>query len=149
MHSNDCYTAGGPSKLTGFLTITDTRGKEVTNPLFEFDGCFDPGSDNTATGVFYPSLFAVTSTTLSPDASGKTNLKVNCGTGAHGCAGTVVATDGKVNLGSMPFKLKEECTGTMQLPAPLPAGSKEVAFEVRSTTGAGPSSLATVPVQRP
>ena len=68
---HDCCTAGGPSKLTGFLTSTDTRGKEVTNPLFEFDGCFDPGSDNTATGVFYPSLFAVTSTTLTPDASAR------------------------------------------------------------------------------
>ena len=47
VHSNDCYTAGGPSKLTGFLTMTDTRGREVTNPVFEFDGCFDPNGDNT------------------------------------------------------------------------------------------------------
>ena len=71
VHSNDCYTAGGPSKLTGFLTITDTRGREVTNPLFEFDGCFDPGADNSATGVFFPSLFAVTTTTLTPDDEGR------------------------------------------------------------------------------
>ncbi len=42
VHSNDCYTAAGPTKLTGFLTITDAHGKEVTNPAFEFDGCFDP-----------------------------------------------------------------------------------------------------------
>ena len=31
VHSNGCYTAGGPSKLVGFQTITDTRGREVTN----------------------------------------------------------------------------------------------------------------------
>ena len=42
VHSNDCYTAGGPSKLIGPSTITDTHGREVTNPVFEFDGCFDP-----------------------------------------------------------------------------------------------------------
>ncbi|GAA2113626.1 hypothetical protein GCM10009843_01500 [Nocardioides bigeumensis] len=26
VHSNDCYTASGPSKLTGFVTMTDTSG---------------------------------------------------------------------------------------------------------------------------
>jgi len=43
-HSNNCYTAGGPSKLVGLLTMTDKRGKDVQNPVFEFDGCFDPAS---------------------------------------------------------------------------------------------------------
>jgi hypothetical protein len=42
--SNACWTAAGPSKLIGLLTITDTRGRDVTNPVFEFDGCFDPGA---------------------------------------------------------------------------------------------------------
>jgi hypothetical protein len=42
--SNACWTAAGPSKLVGLLTITDTRGHEVTNPVFEFDGCFDPSA---------------------------------------------------------------------------------------------------------
>ena len=55
VHSNDCYTASGPSKLTGFLTITDARGREVTNPVFEFDGCFDPGGDNSRHRVVSPS----------------------------------------------------------------------------------------------
>ena len=41
VHSNDCYTAAGPSKLVGFLTITDKAGDDVDNPVFEFDGCFD------------------------------------------------------------------------------------------------------------
>ncbi|MEJ7834422.1 MAG: hypothetical protein WKF79_16025, partial [Nocardioides sp.] len=56
VHSNDCYTVSAPSKLTGFLTITDSQGREVTNPVFEFDGCFDPHGDNSSTGVSFPSL---------------------------------------------------------------------------------------------
>jgi hypothetical protein len=145
VHSNDCYTAGGPSKLTGFLTITDKHGKDVTNPLFEFDGCFDPKSDNT--GVDFPSLFAVTSPNLTPDASGHAGVSVTCGTGAQGCVGTVVATAGKKNLGSMPFKLKEEATGTLRLPKPIAAGTKEVTFTVLPTTGVGPPGPSTIPVQ--
>jgi hypothetical protein len=148
VHSNDCFTAGGPSKLTGFLTITDKHGKDVTNPLFEFDGCFDPNGDNTATGIYFPSLFAVTSPNLTPDAAGRAGVSVTCGTGSQGCAGTVVATAGKLNLGTMPFKLKEEATGTLRLPEPIPAGTKEVTFTVRPTTGVGPTGPATIPVQR-
>jgi hypothetical protein len=40
--SNSCYIAGGPSKLVGGATITDAHGRDVTNPVFEWDGCFDP-----------------------------------------------------------------------------------------------------------
>jgi hypothetical protein len=42
--ANSCYTAGGPSKLVGLVTITDTHGHDVPNPVFEFDGCFDPSA---------------------------------------------------------------------------------------------------------
>jgi hypothetical protein len=52
-HSNDCYTAGGPSKLIGLQTITDTRGNDVANPVFEFDSCFDPHGSNVPTGVAF------------------------------------------------------------------------------------------------
>jgi hypothetical protein len=38
------YVAGAPSKLVGLATITDTHGNDVTNPVFEFDGAFDPDS---------------------------------------------------------------------------------------------------------
>ncbi|MET7422462.1 hypothetical protein [Dactylosporangium sp. NPDC005555] len=38
------YVAGGPSKLVGPATITDTHGNDVPNPAFEFDGAFDPDS---------------------------------------------------------------------------------------------------------
>jgi hypothetical protein len=54
VHSNDCYTAGGPSKLVGLITITDTTGKDVDNPVFEFDSCFNPKSSNKPTGVNIP-----------------------------------------------------------------------------------------------
>jgi hypothetical protein len=50
-HSNDCYTAGGPSKLVGLQTITDTHSNDVPNPVFEFDSCFNPRSSNAPTGV--------------------------------------------------------------------------------------------------
>jgi hypothetical protein len=53
-HSNDCYTAGGPSKLIGLQTITDTHGNDVPNPVFEFDSCFDPHTSNAPTGVVIP-----------------------------------------------------------------------------------------------
>jgi hypothetical protein len=148
VHSNDCFTAGGPSKLTGFLTITDKHGNDVTNPLFEFDGCFDPNSDNTPTGVHFPSLFAVTSPNLTLDASGRTDVAVTCGTGARGCAGTVVVTAGNVDLGSIPFTLKEETTGRLRPPTPVPTDAKEVTFTVKPTTGVGPTGPATIPVQR-
>ncbi|MGR6320583.1 hypothetical protein Q2K19_22920 [Micromonospora soli] len=36
------YVAGGPSKLVGQATLTDTHGRDVPNPVFEFDGAFDP-----------------------------------------------------------------------------------------------------------
>jgi hypothetical protein len=42
--SNSCYTAGGPSKIIGLATITNTAGNDVPNPVFEWDGCFDPNS---------------------------------------------------------------------------------------------------------
>ena len=54
-HSNDCYTAGGPSKLVGLQTITDSHGTDVANPVFEFDSCFDPRGSNAPTGVAFAS----------------------------------------------------------------------------------------------
>jgi hypothetical protein len=54
VHSNDCYTAGGPSKLVGLITITDKHGNDVDNPVFEFDSCFDPNATNKPAGVTIP-----------------------------------------------------------------------------------------------
>jgi hypothetical protein len=147
VHSNDCYTASGPSKLTGFLTMADSKGREVTNPVFEFDGCFDPRGDNTATGIVFPSLLAVTSTTAAPAADGTTSVQVTCGTGDQGCSGSVAVTAGKVDLGTIPFDLQEESTGTLVVPEPVPHGAKELTFTVQPTTGVGPTSPVTLPVQ--
>src|SRR3954454_6146775 len=113
VHSNGCYTASGSTKLTGYLTITDKKGREVTNPVFEFDGCFDPHGDNAATGVVFPSLLNATSTTVTPDPQGRASIQVTCGTGDQGCAGTVAVTAGGTHLGTVPYDLQEESTGTV------------------------------------
>ncbi|HEY6796501.1 MAG TPA: hypothetical protein VI248_17635 [Kineosporiaceae bacterium] len=42
VNPNACYTAGAPTKLVGAATIQTPTGRWVTNPVFEFDGCFDP-----------------------------------------------------------------------------------------------------------
>ena len=149
VHSNDCYTAGGPSKLTGFLTMTDVQGRVVTNPVFEFDGCFDPNGDNAPTGVVFQSLLSVTSTTVSPDPDGHASIQVTCGSGDQGCAGRVVVSAGPERLGTMPIDLAEETTATLPLPTAVPSGTAEVTFAVHMTTGVGPSSPVTLPVQAP
>ncbi len=107
VHSNDCYTAGGPSKLTGYPTITDTRA-DVNNPLFEFDGCFDPNGDDTPTGASFPSAVNVATTSLNPGPDGTTTVELTCATGSGlGRAGTLAAKAGSTDLGSAPFKLSE------------------------------------------
>lgn len=147
VHSNDCFTAIGQTKLTGFLTLTDTRGREVTNPAFEFDGCFDPASDDSATGVHFPSLLAITSTGVTPDAEGRVGPLASCGTGSDGCAGTVSATAGGTRLGTVSFRMDEESTAPIRFPTPLPAGAKEVSFQVTATSGYTSSDPVTLPVQ--
>jgi hypothetical protein len=147
VHSNDCYTAAGPSKLTGFLNLTDKHGREVSNPVFEFDGCFDPAASNAATGVHYPSVLAISSPSVTPDARGHVAPQVTCGTGSNGCAGTITAMAGSTNLGTVPFKLKEESTAAILFPTPLPSGTKEVAFQVKATDGFSSADPITLPVQ--
>ena len=38
IHASDCWTASGPASLLGSFTITDTTGRDVTNPVNAFDG---------------------------------------------------------------------------------------------------------------
>lgn len=130
VHSNGCYTALGQTKLTGFLTMTDAQGREVTNPVFEFDSCFDPGSDNTPTGVIFPSLFTVTSTSLSRDADGKVAVQISCGTG-DGCKGTITGAAGDTSLGTTNFAMQEESTATLALPDAVPGGATEVTLTIQ------------------
>lgn len=149
VHSNDCWSAGGPTKLNGFLTMTDKSGNVVTNPVFEFDGCFDPNGDNTPTGVVFQSTLTITSTVLTPDAQGNTGLQVSCGSGDQGCVGSIRVSDGTNSLGSIPVNLKEESTATLQLPQAVPAGTTELVFTPMLTTGfqPDPPKPVTLPVQ--
>ena len=147
VHSNDCYTAGSPTKLTGYLTMTDAKGREVDNPVFEFDGCFDPHGDSSPTGTFFPSVLSVLSTTVEVDPQQHATLQLGCGTGAKGCAGTVTAVAGSARLGTVPFTLKEESTRTVTFPTPLPPGTKEVTFTVKGTTGVASGSPTTLSLQ--
>lgn len=149
VHSNDCYTVTGPSKIIGFLTMTDPRGREIPNPVFEFDGCFDPNGDNTATGVAFPSLLTVTSTSLTRDDEGRVGLQVSCGAGSDGCSGTMTAKAGGRDLGALPYSLQEQSTGTLTMPTSVPDGVNEVSFQLKSATGVGPTSPVSLPVQRP
>jgi len=149
VHSNDCFTAAGPTKLTGFLTITDASGDEVTNPAFEFDGCFDPSGDNTPTGNSFPSVLNIASTSLAPDARGRLTVQLTCGTGSDGCTGRVSAEAGKVDLGSASLAAKEESTTTVTFPTAVPQGASEVTVRVTTTSGVGPSGPVTLPVQGP
>jgi hypothetical protein len=143
VHSNGCYTAGGPSKLVGFQTITDTKGDEVNNPVYEFDGCFDPNGDNTPTGNEFPSLLNVTSTALLPDADNKISLQLSCGTGSSGCQGTVAAKAGDTDLGTVPVNIQEEQTTALYFPTPVPAGADSVTFTITVTKGIGPKGPVT------
>ena len=149
VHSNNCFTASSPSKLTGFVTMTDRRGVEVPNPVFEFDTCFDPSGPNRPTGVIFPSLLTITSTTLTADPQGRVGVQVTCGTGDQGCAGTVSASAGGRTLGSLHLGLREETTGTLLLPGRLPDRAGEVSVTVALETGFGPLKPVTIAVQQP
>jgi len=151
VHSNDCYTVSGPSKLTGFLTITDAQGREVTNPVFEFDGCFDPHGDDSPTGVSFPSLLSLTSTSLAPDDQGRVGVQVSCGPGSGGCSGTITARASGQDLGTVPFDVAEQATATLDVPTAVPAGASEMTFEVTTTTttGMGPAAAVSIVVQNP
>jgi len=148
VHSNDCYTAGGPSKLVGFQTISDRSGRTVNNPAYEFDGCFDPNGDNTPTGNSYPSVLQVTSTVLAVDADGRTGVQVSCGAGDQGCVGELTVTDGTTTFGTVPYDIKEQATPTLAVPVPVPADAKELTFSFTSTRGVAPPKPTTVPIQR-
>ena len=147
VHSNDCYTASSPSKLTGFRTLADTSGAEVINPVFEFDACFDPSSDNTATGVVFPSLLAVTSTVVAPAADGRAGVSLTCGTGERGCVGEIQVTSGRRALGTIEVDLDEESSVTLALPQAVPEDAGDLTLTARISPGFGPTSPITLPVQ--
>jgi hypothetical protein len=138
---------GAVERSGGKQLVGEVRESVVTNPVFEFDGCFDPNGDNTPTGVDFPSLLAVASTTIEPTAHREAGLQVTCGSGDQGCAGTIPVTSGQQKLGTIRVHLTEESTATLPLPATVPPGAHELTFTVHMTTGAGPQSPVTLPVQ--
>jgi hypothetical protein len=42
VHTEACYTATDPKLTAGHQSMTDAHGDLVDNPLYQFDGCFDP-----------------------------------------------------------------------------------------------------------
>jgi hypothetical protein len=158
VHSNDCYTAGGPSKIVGLLTITDTHGNDVTNPVFEFDGCFDPRGNSSPTGVTITTTTNSTSTTptpaaltlphgsLVPDRAGRITPLLVCSSGVGGCAGTATATLGGRRLGALTYAIapgKTTRLGFTLSPGQRRAGGKLIiAVEpVIGTSSAGSTTL--------
>ncbi len=73
-------------------------------------------------------------------------MKATCGTGSQGCAGTAVATAGDVNLGTVPFNVKEEATATISFPGALPPGTKEITVDFTTSAGVAGSDSVTIPV---
>src|SRR3954452_23842169 len=115
-HSNDCYTAGGPSKVVGSFTVTDTHGHDVDNPVFEFDVCFDPHSSNRPTGIAVatpaagptaapPAALTLPARAIAPAPDGSLNPTLSCSEGDAGCAGTLTASLGRRTLGSAAYAI--------------------------------------------
>jgi hypothetical protein len=163
-HSNDCYTAGGPSKYIGLLTITDTHGNDVQNPVFEFDGCFDPNSSNAPTGVNLPTpkasasggpapspaALTLPSGVLTPDGQGHVSPLLSCSSGSAGCAGSLIAKLGPRTVGNVTFALAPGEKSTVPLtlsPAELSHGGSLI-LTVKPKIGAVTRNFASLTVPR-
>lgn len=163
VHSNDCYTAGGPSKLVGLITITDKHGDDVDNPVFEFDSCFDPKSSDKPTGV----TIATTSSTATPptpapaaltlpagvvtrDARGRIGVTLICSTGSGGCAGTLTATRGGRTLGTTTYAVApgRNATVHVRLAAGRPVGAGALALAATPVIGTAPTTPSRVTLRR-
>lgn len=160
VHANDCYTAGGPSKYVGMLTITDTHGKDVSNPAFEFDSCFDPKSSNTPTGVNFdkpasasltPTQAAAASATLTlpsgmmaPDSRGRITPTLTCSTGRDGCGGTLDVTTGGMTR-TVTYAVSKDDHQPVTLP--LPAGTTgPVTLKATPVIGTAPKPTSTITI---
>jgi hypothetical protein len=157
-HSNDCYTAGGPSKLIGLQTITDTHGNDVNNPVFEFDSCFNPRGSNAPTGVAFATPTATVSATPPPptrpaaltlpaakltlDSHHEIAPQLRCSTGDAGCAGTITATRGGRTLGSATYALAPG--GKTALRLRLAARASSLVLTVKPVIGTAQRTATTV-----
>ena len=143
-HSNNCYTAGGPSKLVGLLAITDKHGKDVSNPVFEFDSCFDPNGSNKPTGVNLeptkttptgPSALVISTKPVTAGRDGVVHLALTCPPGQEGCGGTITATRGGKRLDSVTYALAPDSNGSVPLQLDPQAAGGKVALAVAPVIG--------------
>lgn len=159
VHSNDCYTAGGPSKLVGLITITDTHGNDVDNPVFEFDSCFDPKSSDKPTGVTIattsttattpaatPAALTLPTGTVTRDATGRAGVTLICSTGDGGCAGTLTATRAGRVLGTTTYALAagKNATVHVRLAGGRPVAAGALTLTAKPVIGAAPPAPARV-----
>ncbi len=133
VHSNDCYTAGGPSKVVGLLTITDIRGNDVTNPVFEWDTCFDPGSSNALSKpAGTPATLTLPTGKVKADATGRVDPVLTCSAGAPGgCAGMLTAKIGTRVIESVRYQLAPK--GDNDFPFTLSAGERKAGSRLTLT----------------
>lgn len=153
VHSNDCYTAGGPSKLVGLITITDTHGDDVDNPVFEFDSCFDPKSSDKPTGVTIattsttattpaatPAALTLPTGTVTRHADGRAGVTLICSTGDGGCAGTLTVTRAGRVLGTTTYAVAagRNATVPVRLAGGRPVTAGALTLTARPVIGAAP-----------
>jgi hypothetical protein len=150
VHSNGCYTAGGPSKLLGLITLTDAHGKDVPNPVFEFDSCLDPHGSNAPTGVTFPSAVAFPSELLPPNAQGQIAPLLTCSIGRGRCEGEISATAGGQRIGSASYAMKESHsqTVTFTLPPNKRAAGTPIVLTAHPKVGTASNSPAELAVPK-
>ena len=156
-HSNDCYTAGGPSKLVGSFTITDTHGNQVDNPVFEFDSCFDPKTPNSPTGVAVatpaatptvapPAALGLPSGTLTRARDGSLSPTLTCSVGDAGCGGTLTATLGGRTLGPVTYAI---APGQQARVEGAGTATGTIKLSVKPTIGTAPATTRTLTLTQP
>jgi hypothetical protein len=130
VHSNGCYTAGGPSKVVGLLQITSVTGKTVDNPVFEFDGCFDPGGSNAPIPpAGAPATVSLPTGAVTQDGSGVVGPELACSAGAPGgCVGTLTAKIGSQTVANLTYQLPPG--GSNSFSFPLTANDRRVGTKI-------------------
>jgi hypothetical protein len=119
VHSNGCYTAGGPSKLTGLATLTSTGGKTVDNPVYEWDACYDPGGAAAANPVAGTPASVSLPKGKIPIDQGTAGPELACSDGAvGGCIGTLTATLGGKTVASVNYQLAPKESNKFSFPLP-------------------------------
>ncbi len=139
VHSNSCYSITGPSRLLGLLTITDKTGKDVINPVAEFDSCFDPHKSDKPTGntdlvptaasPTGPAALSIATTPVRPDSRETIRPALICSPGQEGCGGTIAATVNGQPLPRATYALAPGRNGSIELqltPQQAAAGGKLV-----------------------